>query len=597
MAWLTPHQISPFTKHIVDNKLLAAYQAEVNHVACTVQSGFRPGEEWFMPEANIVITTEQLRDWGKHFLPNIKTWRQQIRCQGGDKTNCAKNFLNKTIPFLVEVVVQCGIYFILDFPTHEMAQRLMAFGGYEIWAHQKRSECALLAATRVENAMWMDQVVTLLSQLVQQNKDLRDNIDNLRQQGGQRQQQDEDQQHKDQQQQQGHHYHQHQQQPAPAAMAAPAPNLPLQEVDQPWVPIVSKKMPDSLKAIRKEWDDNRLASFVRAPNATKLWLDADWKTTIYQAWHKRFFLISTIEDRAKANNNAFNDELERLENERIANGKTASQLWWQQTRKRKRKGQGQGNNANDNADNDQPEPHLTQQLAMLVGQAAIVGAGQATAIGGVAVRQWSSTSTRGSRTTTRQLRTTPTWPHVQQQLLLLPPQLQRLQLLLQQPPQQQQQPTRATEVMQATEATKTMRRTEAMQPMTTTEGMLTPQQEQQLQMLLQQQPPQQQQQPTTTATEAMQPTTATTTTTTTMTAHRPQALNWEAIERRPPTMTTTVAQRQTTRMRTLRPQMGPTAATGLPPMTAILNQEQQQQLQAARAAAAPPQPPLPPPQR
>jgi hypothetical protein len=70
MACLTPFQILSFTKHIVDTKLMAAYQAKVDHVACTVQSGFRPGEEWFVPEANILISDEQFRAWEKHFLLN-----------------------------------------------------------------------------------------------------------------------------------------------------------------------------------------------------------------------------------------------------------------------------------------------------------------------------------------------------------------------------------------------------------------------------------------------------------------------------------------------------------------------------------------------
>jgi hypothetical protein len=60
MSSLSPYQISSFTKHIVDNKLLAAYQAEVDHDACTVQSGFQRGEEWFVPEANIVMSDDLL---------------------------------------------------------------------------------------------------------------------------------------------------------------------------------------------------------------------------------------------------------------------------------------------------------------------------------------------------------------------------------------------------------------------------------------------------------------------------------------------------------------------------------------------------------
>jgi hypothetical protein len=372
MACLTPFKISSFTKHIVDNKLTAAYQAEVDHVACTVQSGFRPGEEWFVPEANIVISDEQFRAWEKHFLPNIEEWRQQIRSRGGDKSNCAKNFLNETIPFLVEVVVQCGVYFILDFPTHEMAQRLLLFPGYEVWAQQKRVECALLASTRVETVMRkteaatrgsyeqvnqrLDQVVALMSELVQQNKDLRDDISRLRQNNDHhrhhhepQQPQQPQQQHQQPQQQPQQQQQQPQQQPARAPPRA-AP-IPLRDADRPRIPIVSRKLPVSLEAIRREWNDNKLSSFIHTPNATTLWRDSDGKNTIYQAWKKRVDIISTIEDRAREHNVSFDDMLQRLETERVAEKKTASMLLkaWREARKKRKRGD--DNNGDGDDDN------------------------------------------------------------------------------------------------------------------------------------------------------------------------------------------------------------------------------------------------------
>ena len=198
MSNLTPHQISSFTKHIIDNKLSSAYQAEVDFDACTVQSGFRPGEEWFVPEANIEIPPPLLREWTKYLLPRIDTWRAERTGRHGDKSPCADNFLNETIPFLVEVIVQCGIYFILEFPTHEMAQLLMGFPGYEEWAHRKRQECANLSATRVEDRMQVmeeatrgsyerlnqrfDELVGLLSQVVEQNNNLVQQNEYLQQQ-------------------------------------------------------------------------------------------------------------------------------------------------------------------------------------------------------------------------------------------------------------------------------------------------------------------------------------------------------------------------------------------------------------------------------
>jgi hypothetical protein len=43
----------------------------------------------------------------------------------GDKSNCATNFLFKILPYLINTVIQDGIYFIKDFPTHEFSRLLV----------------------------------------------------------------------------------------------------------------------------------------------------------------------------------------------------------------------------------------------------------------------------------------------------------------------------------------------------------------------------------------------------------------------------------------------------------------------------------------
>jgi hypothetical protein len=57
-------------------------------------------------------------------------WRQEVRCQ--------QLSLNELLPFLMEVVMQGGIYFIRDFPRHPFRELLKQLQGYELWASTSR---------------------------------------------------------------------------------------------------------------------------------------------------------------------------------------------------------------------------------------------------------------------------------------------------------------------------------------------------------------------------------------------------------------------------------------------------------------------------
>jgi hypothetical protein len=327
MSSLSPYQISSFTKHIVDNKLSAAYQAEADYEACLVQSGFRKGEEWFVPEATIKLSESDLRRWERHLLPKIDSWRQNRRGPGGDKSECADNFLNKTIPFLVEVAVQCGIHFILAFPNHEMAQVLMSFPGYEVWANEKRQECVRMVDSRGEQVMHnldaatrasyerlhrrvdqmedilhrrVDQMEGMVERLVNQNAQLIEEVRTLSQNLQPHQQ------HEQREEQQQPH------QPPPPPQAAPPAVLPLRQATRPRVPMVQRKLPDSFVEIWEEWRANQLASFMNAKAKLQT-----WGSEVYNAWHKRRLIVQKIEELAKAEGVDFEIKLQQIEQERL----------------------------------------------------------------------------------------------------------------------------------------------------------------------------------------------------------------------------------------------------------------------------------------
>jgi hypothetical protein len=59
-----------------------------------------------------------------YLLPNYWMWCNQSNLAVGDKSSCCRKFLNQVLPFLVEVLVQDGIYLVREFPNHPMSNYL-----------------------------------------------------------------------------------------------------------------------------------------------------------------------------------------------------------------------------------------------------------------------------------------------------------------------------------------------------------------------------------------------------------------------------------------------------------------------------------------
>jgi hypothetical protein len=119
---LAPYQISTMTKHMLD-KLSSAYLPEVDKEVCKVMAGFGKEESYFVPRTHLELpkTAEQYLTL---LLPDLATWRQQAASAGGDKSSCATQFLNEILPYFMEVLIQDSIYFVRDFPAHEISQWL-----------------------------------------------------------------------------------------------------------------------------------------------------------------------------------------------------------------------------------------------------------------------------------------------------------------------------------------------------------------------------------------------------------------------------------------------------------------------------------------
>ena len=109
-------------------------------------AGFQKEEPYFVPEVHLELPHD-LRYYEKILLPELEDWTSQAKGRGGDHSQAADNFLNHVIPFLLEVLIQDGIYFIMDHPDHPMSETLKKIPAYEQWADSAQATVQRIAET------------------------------------------------------------------------------------------------------------------------------------------------------------------------------------------------------------------------------------------------------------------------------------------------------------------------------------------------------------------------------------------------------------------------------------------------------------------
>ena len=87
-------------------------------------AGFSKEDVYFVPRATLHYENKSWSSLTKLLLPDIDLWRRQADSANGDKSACAITFLYELLPWFVEVLVQDGIYFIHDFPSHPLTRFL-----------------------------------------------------------------------------------------------------------------------------------------------------------------------------------------------------------------------------------------------------------------------------------------------------------------------------------------------------------------------------------------------------------------------------------------------------------------------------------------
>ena len=100
---------------------------EVEEETMRVMSGFRKYETRFVPTEHVVFPGEHnkyLEDGINWLLPEYRRYIEEYYSDLGDKSQAATKFLFHVIPYLVETLLQCGYYFINDFPLHPLTALL-----------------------------------------------------------------------------------------------------------------------------------------------------------------------------------------------------------------------------------------------------------------------------------------------------------------------------------------------------------------------------------------------------------------------------------------------------------------------------------------
>ena len=86
-------------------------------------TGFNIEEPYFVPRTSIPLD-HTIEYYVKKVLPNYDRYCREINSHRGDQTLCSKKFVFDTLPFLVNVLVQDGFYFVRDFPSHPVSHLL-----------------------------------------------------------------------------------------------------------------------------------------------------------------------------------------------------------------------------------------------------------------------------------------------------------------------------------------------------------------------------------------------------------------------------------------------------------------------------------------
>ena len=117
-------------------------------------TGHRQWEkEYWVPRTKIPLNKDVLW-YVQALLPQYPFLLVQHQGTGGDKSGTARKFLEKILPYLVQVLVQDGAFLVQDFPENPVSTVLtQSIDGYCTWASTARSIAKNLGETREASSL------------------------------------------------------------------------------------------------------------------------------------------------------------------------------------------------------------------------------------------------------------------------------------------------------------------------------------------------------------------------------------------------------------------------------------------------------------
>jgi hypothetical protein len=114
------------TEHMLET-ISSAYQLECDKETLKVRGGQGRDESPFVEREYLDATDYyafMVMDYTYFLLPKYDTWVTQSQKDIGKKSLYCRKFILDIIPYLVEFLVQDGLFFIIHFPSHPLSQFL-----------------------------------------------------------------------------------------------------------------------------------------------------------------------------------------------------------------------------------------------------------------------------------------------------------------------------------------------------------------------------------------------------------------------------------------------------------------------------------------
>jgi hypothetical protein len=113
--------LGSMSKHVTSK--MNRYIPELNSEVMKCMAGCGKEEEYYIPRVEVGFPEwTNLEDIMTRIFPSIIRWRaEQSACAFGDRSEAARNFLNKLVLFLAKVIFQDGIYWIKKYPQHKVS--------------------------------------------------------------------------------------------------------------------------------------------------------------------------------------------------------------------------------------------------------------------------------------------------------------------------------------------------------------------------------------------------------------------------------------------------------------------------------------------